>query len=220
MRILQIVNTLQYGGLEKLVIELSAQLNSGQHESRVCCLEGPGPLQVEAERRRVAVHSLGKRPGVNLMVIPRLASLLRRERIDVVHTHNMGPLLYGSLAARLAGVRVVINTRHGREWKQRPAFLWAMNHAVVAISEDAKRRLLASNDVPRERVQVIYNGIDIHTFVPSSHGAIRTREGIAEQDLVIGTVARLAVEKDQSTLLRAFAKVCTCLLYTSPSPRD
>lgn len=200
MRILQVVNNLQYGGLEKLVIGLSAALNHGRHESLICCLESPGPMAADAQERGIPVRSLGKQPGFDLGLILRLAKLMKQERIDVVHTHNMGPLLYGALAAKLAGCRAVLNTRHGREWKQRPSFVWRWNRAVVAISEDARTRLLASNRVDPRRVRVIANGIDLDRFAPATAGAQKPRQG-----MVFGTVARLAQEKDHATLLRAFA---------------
>ena len=207
MRILQVVNNLQHGGLEKLVISLSAALNHGRHESLICCLESPGPMAADAQERGIPVRSLGKRPGFDLGRILRLAKLMKQERIDVVHTHNMGPLLYGALAAKLAGVRTVVNTRHGRERKRSGAFMWALNGVVVAISDDARGRLLASNTVQPDKVRVIHNGIDIQAFRPSSNGALRRTCGLPERGVVIGTVARLAVEKDHRTLLHAFARV-------------
>ncbi|MBI3320807.1 MAG: glycosyltransferase [Candidatus Omnitrophica bacterium] len=205
MRILQVVNNLQYGGIEKLAVELSADLKAAGHESLIGCLEGAGPLAEEAVARGVRVETLGKRDGFTPRLVPALASLMKRERIDVVHTHNMGPLLYGSVAARLAGVRALINTRHGREEKCRSRFIWRLNDAVVAISEDAKRRLLAHNRLDERRVRVIYNGIELGSTNGHASADFKRQCGLSPQRRLIGTVGRLAQEKDHGTLLQAFA---------------
>lgn len=205
MRILQVVNSLDVGGIEQLAVELSAGLRRQGHESIVCCLEGFGPLAETAASLGIRVVALGKRNGVDLRVVPKLRALMRRERIDVVHTHNMSPLLYGTLAARLARVRRIINTRHGREAKRQARVIWNLNDAIVAISEDARQRLLAHNRLEARRVQVIYNGIDSSTVNGHAHEACKRQLGLDPTRRVIGTVGRLAEEKDQATLLRAFA---------------
>ena len=207
MRILQVINNLQYGGIEKLAIELSAGLKAAGHDSLICCLEEDGPLATEAATRGLQVVALGKRNGMDLRLVPRLAALIRQERIGVVHTHNMSPLLYGTLAACLVRVRALVNTRHGREEKRRSPLIWWLNDAVVAISEDAKRRLLAYNRLDARGVRVIYNGIAPPPANGHAVGELKQALGAAPHRRLIGTVGRLAPEKDHATLLRAFARL-------------
>ena len=73
-------------------------------------LEGDGVRHVAAARRRPAGADLrGRRAGR-----PRpLADPARRRRVDVLHTHNPKPGIYGRVVGRLAGVPIVVNTNHG-----------------------------------------------------------------------------------------------------------
>src|SRR5581483_2797624 len=52
-------------------------------------------------------------PLADLVSLWRLYRVMRRERFTIVHTHNPKPGLLGQLAARLAGVPIVVNTLHG-----------------------------------------------------------------------------------------------------------
>jgi glycosyltransferase involved in cell wall biosynthesis len=87
--------------------------------------------------------------------------------------------------------------------------IWGLNDAVVAISNDARDELLKNNIIDHRKVSVIYNGIDLNAFksrIPN-HEA-KNSMGI-DSSCVIGTVSRLSIEKDQSSLIRAFAKVAS-----------
>lgn len=205
---MHIVLSLECGGLEKIAIELSAKLNSGTFNSCICCLDKFGELSVVAENKNVNVILVKRKPGKDLTLPFRLARAFKKRSINLVHTHNLVPLLYGSLAAKIAGIPVVINTRHGRERKHIHSTIWNMNNALIAISKDAKNELLKWNTLPSEKVTVIYNGIDIDAYESGSQPAEAKKDlHLNPADFVVGTVARLSPEKDQRTLLAAFLKV-------------
>ena len=135
-----------------------------------------------------------------------MARFFRRERVDVVHTHSEGPLLYGVPAARLAGVRRLIHTRHhgpdlgnnSRRAMRAVALVSRWVDRVVCVADDGARTCLAEG-VPADRIVTVWNGIDLARFAYSGPRA----NGSA----VI--VARLSPEKDHATLLRAWALVAT-----------
>ncbi len=144
MNVLQVVNSLECGGLEKLVIHLTQKLNEEGTNTLIACLGSGGELAEEARKKGLRVICLNKRPGLDLFVILRLSALVHRERIDVVHTHNFPPLMYGTLAARLANVRVM-NPRHGRAERSAKPFIWRLNYRIAAVSEHAKTEMLRHN---------------------------------------------------------------------------
>jgi sugar transferase (PEP-CTERM/EpsH1 system associated) len=208
VNIMHIVFSLECGGLEKIAIELSAKLNSGVFNSCICCIDTFGELSDEAMKRGVEVILIKRKPGKDITLPFRLARLIKKKRIDLVHTHNMGPLFYGTLAGKLAGVPVIMNTRHGREKKRRNSYIWNMNAAVIAISEDAKKEMLKWNRIDTKKMKVIYNGIDIGRYSNRQNGSeVKNELNIKPSTLVVGTVARLCPEKDQFTLIGAFSKV-------------
>lgn len=208
INIMHIVFSLECGGLENVAIDLAERLNSGAFNSCICCLDTFGELTNEAKKKNIEVILVKRTPGKDFILPFRLARVMKERNIHLSHTHNLGPLLYGSLAAKLAGVRVVINTRHGREKKHRSSYIWNINDAVVAISEDAKREMLKWNRINIKKTMVIYNGIDIDKYSNQQNGSEAKKAlNIEPSTLVVGTVARLSPEKDQYTLIEAFSKM-------------
>ncbi|MBU0477483.1 glycosyltransferase [bacterium] len=200
MNILQVVLNLECGGLEKLVIDLSNELNSRGLRTSIACIDKKGELAKEAEDKGIKVFSLEKGPDFDLGISARLFKILKKEKIDLVHTHNFGPLIYGGIAAKMAGIPC-INTRHGRAEKKVNRFIWNLNRKIVAVSEDAKKELLKHNKVDAGKVKVIYNGVSVNG---------KSNRSVNEfgDCTVIGNVARLSEEKDHFTLLEAFALIC------------
>lgn len=208
IKVMQIVQSLECGGLEKVAISLADGLQKRFWDVSICCLDKPGNLAPEALNKNINVINIGKKSGIDFSLVTKLAKIFKKENVKVVHTHNMGPLIYGTLASRLAGVPVVINTRHGRERKRCSRFIWLLNNEVVTISFDAKNKLLESNRIDANKIKVIYNGIKIDEFEISEENNYRKRLSLTDNDYVIGTVARLSLEKDQKTLIDAFEIIC------------
>lgn len=210
MNVLQVVNSLECGGLEKLVIHLTQKLNEEGTNTLIACLGSGGELAEEARKKGLRVICLNKRPGLDLFVVLRLSALIHRERIDVVHTHNFPPLMYGTLAARLANVKVM-NTRHGRAERSAKPLIWKLNHRIAAVSEDAKTEMLRHNVIDPAKVSVIYNAVNPADFNLNNDEHVRQlyrkKLGISPETLLLGIVARLAQEKDHLTLIKAFEQV-------------
>jgi glycosyltransferase involved in cell wall biosynthesis len=203
----QLTLTLNFGGLEVLVIQLAEQLQRRGIRSPIVALS-EGTLVEEARSRGIETFTLGKRDGFDPRILWKVARLVRRHHIDVLHTHNFAPLIYGALAGRVAGARV-INTRHGRATLSTLPFIWRLTDRAIAVSDDARREMLKHNTIPPERVRVILNGIDLAPYrqLDPTDNALRRELGIAAGTPIVGVVARLAPEKDHATLLRAFRTV-------------
>lgn len=203
VKIMHVVLSLECGGLEKMAIDLASGLDIGKYTSSICCINTLGELAESAIQRGIQVFCLEKKSGFDVLAIFKLAKLLKKEKISIVHSHNPGAMIYAAVAAKIAGVPVIINTRHGRERKVVNRYLWAMNDAIVSISYDAQQRLLECNHIDAGKTRVIHNGIEV-----AEHNGKQTRiEDVAHDDVVIGTVGRLAPEKDYVTLLDAFALI-------------
>ncbi len=208
LSIVQIVDNLDAGGLERVVIDLAVAHRKFGHQSAIFCLGQPGALASQAESAGVAVEAFGKPPGLNARVCWRLRGALRRRHADVVHGHNPGVHHYATMAAKLAGVPVVINTRHGvsassgRRYSEKyfkPMLRWT--DKVVYVSQDSERYYTSHGIVPASQGVTIGNGIPLEPFLltprtPSPDGRLR-----------LVTVGRLVPVKSHATLLAAFAEV-------------
>lgn len=197
LRVCHVSLTLKTGGLERLLADLARH-----HDPAACQMEFIAMREVGrfADVIRAAgcrVHAFS--PAGRLGQLKQLLQVFRDGEFDVVHTHNTYPHLYATLAARWAKVPVVVQTRHGQRaghgWKSRLQYRWASKlvDRIIPVSHDAADLTVRQDGVPAEKVQTIWNGIDVHDFDFRGPGA---------QPVAV-SVARLSPEKDFPTLLQA-----------------
>jgi glycosyltransferase involved in cell wall biosynthesis len=222
MRLVQFVNNLDMGGLERMVLDLAqCQLAEG-HETAIYCLTHPGRLAADAERSGIKIHSFEKPGGPSPGIVLKIARQLRIDRPDVLHSHNHLVHHYGVVAGKLAGVPVLVNTRHGSErvMSSSPTGSFVSNlpvdrisdliyratlpfvDSVVLISEATRRFYVQHRGVPASKARVILNGAHLEKFLESP-----AHPGGSPSRIRFGTAARLVPVKDHYTLLRAFATV-------------
>jgi glycosyltransferase involved in cell wall biosynthesis len=147
--------------------------------------------------------------------IARLARLLRRERVSVLHAHCFDPTFVGLAAARLAGATFVFTRHHSdhnlrlrKRWHTR-IDAWCGRHAdrVIAVSEATRRIMTDIERVPERKVVTVYNGAEpLPAPSPDSVAALR-RELSLEDEAVCLMMARLHEEKGHRVLFEALPGV-------------
>jgi glycosyltransferase involved in cell wall biosynthesis len=159
-------------------------------------------------------------PLADLRAAAELWRILRRERPDVLHTHNPKPGLYGRVVGRLAGVPIVVNTNHGlyataEHGRLRRTAVLGMeavaarfSHAELVQNPEDLDLLLRRRVNRRSRTQLLGNGIDLQRFRPGAldpveRAARRAELGAGPDDVVVGMVGRLVAEKGVLELLAA-----------------
>ena len=203
MNVLHVVNSLEIGGLEKVVVDLTRQLSMVNHT--VVCLTTKGDLFNEIVGD---CFFLDNRPGLIFSTIPKIKKIIRDKSIDIIHTHNQGPQFYGSVAGKLAG-KGVIHTKHGQNvanFHRRfylDKFSSFLTDKIVTVSDDAREICLRQLKIPAEKLVTILNGVDTDSF----HHFSNRVPGQQGRSFVIGTVARLSAEKNHSCLLEACSKL-------------
>jgi glycosyltransferase involved in cell wall biosynthesis len=194
---------LDTGGQERLLVEFARHADRRRFELAFLSLTTRGRLAAEIEAHGWPVVALEEPPGLRPSLTLRIATWLRRQRVQIVHTHDSKPLVYGAPAARLAGAKRVIHTRHFANLpsvSRRQTMLMRMAarfvDCLVCVSEDSAR-VARSEGLRPGRVKVVHNGIDLARFP--------CRGSQADGPAVL--VARLSPEKDVATLLHAAALV-------------
>ncbi|GAA1187715.1 glycosyltransferase [Streptomyces hebeiensis] len=217
MRVLHIITGLGIGGAEQ---QLRLLLRHLPTDSDVITLTNPGAVAEGITADGVRVRDLAMAGNRDLGALPRLARLVRQGRYDLVHTHLYRACLYGRFAARLAGVRPIVATEHSlgaRQIEGRPLSAGAralylagerLGTATVAVSDTVARRLERWG-VPRERIHVVPNGIEVGRFAfdAVARRAARDRLGLPLDAFVVGGVGRLTRGKRFDTLVRAVAQL-------------
>ena len=213
LTIAHVLTSFDIGGAEKVALDLcGAQVAAGERVLAVS-LEQPagGALGAAFAGRGAEVIRVPKGEGLSPNLVLRLARMLRAERVDVVHTHNPLPLIYGAPAGRLAQAAVV-HTKHGvNPASPRARFLRAaaarLVDRFVAVSADTAEAARAGRECRPGALQVIENGVRLEAFAPDpeSRAEVRAELGIPAAAWVVGTVGRAAAPKNQALLLRAAA---------------
>jgi glycosyltransferase involved in cell wall biosynthesis len=214
--ICQLLHTLKVGGAEVLAAQLARRLK-GWNQFVFVCLDELGTLGEQLRSEGFLVEVLGRQPGVDWHCMLRLAGLLRREKVDVVHAHQYTPFFY-ALMARLLGRQVpVLFTEHGRHQPDYPRrkrmvanrILLGRRDRVVGVGQAVRQALITNEGIPAQRVGMIYNGINLAPFVqvPSDRNGVRREIGVGAEDLVIFQVARLDYLKDHATAIRTLERV-------------
>lgn len=159
--------------------------------------------------------------GASLRAAAKTRAVCRRERFDVVHTHNALPGLFGRPAARLAGQRIVVHTV--RAWplnESRSALQRLGMHVMEPIASRSCDAILFQNPddlatwsalpgVPRERACLVGNGLDVAAFEArlDRSARVRVREalGVPEGACLAVVIARFEPAKGHGHLLDGLA---------------
>ena len=228
--IVHVVQHLRPGGIEALVLEL-ARLTAPSRPVHVVSLEGEKESASAAWPRLretpARLTFLDKRPGLDWRLVPRLARLFREVGAVAVHTHHVGPLLYGGAAARLARVPALIHTEHDawhldspRRRRLQGVLLRALRPRLVADAAEVAARLRAH--WPRLDPAIIVNGVDLTRFCPGERGYSRWTLKLPQIAPIIGCAARLEAVKCHELLLKALARMTgeTVLVLAGTGSRE
>lgn len=225
-KILFVITKSNFGGAQKYVFDLATGLPKDQFEA-VVALGGSGVLiqKLHADHIRVLpIFSLARdvNPGSDLAAFFELWKIFRTERPDVVHLNSAKAGGVGALAARLAGVPIIIFTAHGWAFnEERPLwqkliikfFSWItvmLAHKTIAVS-DAVKNDTEEWPLVSEKISVIKNGIREPEFFTQKdarmHLFAMANIHVPENAFVVGTIAELHKNKGLSYAIEAIAKI-------------
>ncbi len=156
------------------------------------------------------IHVLNKTPGWQVNIFNQLSTFFKTVKPMYVHTHHIGPLVYGGVAARLANVKHIIHTEHDA-WhlaKVKPRILQKLFIALVRpiyvadakfVAEQVNRLMPSLNPI------VITNGIDTNKFKPSKNSKqqLLAQANLPTELRFIGCAARLESVKAHDVLIKA-----------------
>jgi glycosyltransferase involved in cell wall biosynthesis len=236
LRVLQVIDDLGRGGAQAVVLAALRLADPARLEMRAACVGDHVDAALLREMRRwsAGVVVLGARRMWDVRAVARLAAIVRRSDIDVVHTHLAHGDALGGAAARLAG-RPVVSTLHAvaadRLTVPQPrravaaAATRRLGSRLIAVSEAVRDSHVAELGLDPARLTVLRN-VPVAPLILGERGdrrATRARLGVGEGPVVC-VAARLAPPKDHDTLLRALPDVLArhpdlTLLVAGDGPR-
>lgn len=213
INILYVNFSLNVGGIETLMLELSRRLDLSRYRPMVCVFEPNGKLEEEFLKSNIPVHIVRKRKGIDFTLPIRLARLFKAEHADIVHTQNQSSWLYSVIAAKLTGISLVHTVHTSADYSGHNSTRWTVLEKILAMFTDRITAVAESNmnymvkkeHIQKERIQVIHNGIDKDIYNKQIDIEAKKHElGFENSDFIIGNVARFFPNKDQKTLIKAF----------------
>lgn len=228
-RVMQIITRLIWGGAQEVTVLIVKRLLAEGFQ--VVFAHGPGDdsllqklpqnepglelLPVPEFRRRIL-------PFWDILAFWRIYRYLKKNRVDLVHTHTSKAGIIGRWAAYLAGVPVIIHSPRGSIYHETyfkaavlRFFAWLegltarFTRKIVTLCESEKKDYIRYGIAPKEKFTTIYSGVEVARYVdiPVDTAKKKKELGIPEKRPVIGYVARMTPEKGHLFCLEAFQRV-------------
>lgn len=234
LRVVHLITSFSMGGAtENTLLSVAGLSALGTYE--VSILAGPpnkaeGGLLEAAERLGVRVELIPTlqrdiSPISDVRAFVALIRLLREGGYDIVHTHASKAGILGRLAARLAGVPVVVHTFHSLPYSatspawqrilysglERMAARWS--EGLLSVTKDVIRRLEEDGIARPGECALARSGMDLDRFLfpEDRRDEIRARWGVSPTDVAVGTIGRVHTGKGQDVLVRLAPRICRSL---------
>ena len=217
LRVVFCLDSLVNGGTELNAVRLAERLDKTRIDLSLVTFRTDGPLRTRYERAGIPIVPFPLpsfyAPGAARQ-LARLVRYLRRERADVLHSHDMYSSIFATVAGRLARTPVTIVSRRWWGFDRRDheianAIAYRLATCVLANGERVAAQL-EREGIPRRKLAVVPNFVDDAAFEsPPPEEILRARAelGVPDGALVVGIVASLTPVKDHPTLLRAAAQL-------------
>lgn len=214
-RVLQLIGSFHQGGSERQAVQLSLLLKrDGEFDVTLATLDKRGSLLDEAHAGGFTdIPEYRLKSFVRFGFVRRLfecASYMRKQKFDIVHTHDFYTNVFGILAARLAGVPVRIASKRETKGVRTPAqekaerIIYRISTAIT-VNSKAVGRFLEERGVESSKIRLVYNGLDTSRLEPgtSDREVICEKLGIPPDKVFVTIVANLRHGvKNQPMLLR------------------
>ncbi len=208
------IHGLGLGGAQKVIAALARGRRSDARRTFIySCHDGVQRREMEHAGATVRIISRHIARFDPLWAV-RLARAMRRDRIDLVHTHLFGDSLHGYLGAQVAGGVPVVMTLHtrpeGLTGVQRRGYRWLLRRSSAAVAcSRAVHRAFTGQGFAARRWFTIANGLEppAEELPAARRRELRTALGATPETVLIAAVGRLAAEKGYSHLIAALAEV-------------
>jgi glycosyltransferase involved in cell wall biosynthesis len=213
-RLMIITHDLALGGLQQVIVNICQTINREIFSPSIICLRALGDYLPEIENLGIKVQLIPQKKGTDYFSFLKVAKILRKEKIDIIHTHNTQPFMDGVIGGILAGVKTIVHTDHARDFPDKKRYMfaeWFLSHfvyKVVAVSEHTALNLQTYEKISPKKIRIIYNGIngtirDLHIDKIKK----KIELGIAKSGPIIGLGVRLSEQKGIAYLLNAMPEI-------------
>lgn len=220
IKVLHLINTLALGGAEANLLNLVEATDAKQVEVTVAYSFG-GTLETRFRECGIPLWKYANRQykvkhPYSIVIIYRLWRYIRSHGIGIVHTHNYNGHVWGAIAAKIAGVRVIEHVHdpryddpnnlrrrgvaHPEQFAQARYFA-KLSDRIVVLNQEQRQRLMSRFGVSDQKIRVQPNGIPIPTQATHHSRGLKAELSIAPDERIVLFVGRLSIEKNPELVI-------------------
>lgn len=211
IKIIHIIPNLESGGGQRHLLDVIKHSDKTKFIHKIIVLKQAGMLENDFRKTEAELFILNQKTKANIQTLYRTIKIIQKEKPEIVVTNFFGGHFYGRIAAKLiGGVKIVgiEDVIHKREvfykiWIKK-YLLNKLADVTIACSGEVKDWIIKYENAPKEKIEVIYYGVDIGRFIPKNNNIDKLAD---KKEVIIGTVAILKKQKGISYLIRAFREI-------------
>jgi glycosyltransferase involved in cell wall biosynthesis/O-antigen/teichoic acid export membrane protein len=223
-KVLQLTQFLALGGLEKMVLNLSTSLSTeGRWEPAVLVFdELPGQLTLNDQFGKIPIYEFKKGPGVSLKLALYIAKICRQEKIEILHAHDFGALIYASMAKIISfGVLKIVFTQHSfvhlsraRRYRLYEKIFTRLADQVCVVAPQLRQKY-GELGLDQSKITIVENGVNFTEPTGDTQiGAAACLRlsllpgiDVVGDEIFILNLARIYRGKGQDTVLKIWAQL-------------
>ncbi len=213
--ILHVISKLPIGGVEKQLFNLLKNYDRTKLTPYICCLTDIGVIGEMIQQTGVEVIPLNALSHTfNMKTVNHIRKIIREKNIKILRSHQYHSNLYGRFAARLENVPCIVPSIHNLYTRDKKIHRRIINnilsnysHKIITVSSAVKQDVIKYDHINEEKIQVIYNGVNLAEYQPESNTNLRKELKIPDDAIIIGNIARLSLQKGQKYIIEAIPEV-------------
>jgi len=222
--VLHVITKLPVGGVENMLSKIVKGYDKERFRASVCCIKEGGAIADELRSTGYSLEILNrmKGHGFDWRAVIALSTLIKREHIHILRTHQFHANLYGRIAGILAGVPVMVPSFHNLYVSPHQPklhrrilnyFLSFFSDALIAVSQSVASDIARFDRVNPKKIRVIHNGIVREAFeIGHSSQEARRMFGLPNHSMIIGAVGRMTEQKGHRYLIEAASTFKECMV--------
>ena len=223
-KILHLITSLEVGGVQHGLLLGLPRVDKKIYEHAICSITNKMPMANDFKKKNIKVFTLNINSKTDFLYSIRLRNIIKIYKPDIIHTYLIHANILGRIVGKTCNIKTIISwerTIGQANWYER--FLTKITNPLVNIvevnSKKGKDSIYKNLKVPKEKIKVIYSGIDVKKYqIIKSKTQIKKSLNINNSKKIILCVGRLRKVKGINFGIEAFyevQKTMNCLLYTS-----
>ncbi len=223
IKILHVVLSLDYGGTEKIVVDIANNLSSEEFESSIICMDRYGGRASEL-KKDVMIYLMSRKPGLSVKNFYSFYKLLKKVKPDIVHFRNFATYFWGCFVSRFQRDCRIVYSDHSeivRNYEANEKGKLLLRKLFKYITDNFmtnsltfKEKLVECVHIDPKNIAVIKNGVDTSKYYPmdSVHKReLRDKYGFGNKEYIIGIVASFSPKKNIFLAIKAMLDIVSKL---------